>query len=78
LERNHRWLTPEQAAKFIRMSPRTIYYYAEHNQIPHHYKNGRRGLRIDLTELQEFIEQHHLRVPTNKPLDTISVDGSAK
>jgi hypothetical protein len=50
------WATPNEAAKFTNQAPRTIYYQAKRNQIPHHYTHGRRGLRFDIAELRQYID----------------------
>lgn len=58
-EKNIIWLTPEEAAEYLKVSLSTIYRYVndKENPLPS-YKISRNKIRISKSEIDEWIKQN--------------------
>jgi excisionase family DNA binding protein len=65
------WLTPEQAAGHIGVSPASIRRYIRNGLIPVHRLPGSNLLRLDVAELDEWVRSGSLQGSTGIPKRTL-------
>lgn len=51
-----KWLTTEETAKMLQVSPRQVQYLRSTNQIP--YSQSGRTIRHDIEDVEEFLNSH--------------------
>jgi len=53
-------LTPQEVAKVLKVSKRTVYYWLENNMIPH-IRINKKTVRFRPEDIEEFLRSHTIK-----------------